>query len=119
MIPLSTSVFFSYTDPLVLGIREVKMLKVVDFPAPLGPNNPKISPYFTPKLLFLTAVNPLGYYLVNLHTFTISSHLGSSNLFSSFTTSSSYKKSSSSILDFIFFWFFRLEAFKSLYKTKI
>ena len=41
------------------------MLKVVVFPHPLGPNNPKISPFFTPKLLFLTAVNPLGYYLLN------------------------------------------------------
>ena len=55
MIPLSTSILFNFTLPSVLGIAEVMILKVVDFPDPLGPNNPKISPFLTPKLLFLIA----------------------------------------------------------------
>jgi len=66
MIPLSTSILLSLTDPSVLGMYDVKILKVVDFPLPLGPSKPKISPFFTPKQLFLIAVNPLGYYLLNL-----------------------------------------------------
>ena len=75
------------------------MLKVVDFPDPLGPNNPNISPFFTPKLLFLIAVNPLGYYLESLVTLTISSQLGSANLsYSSFTSGSISAKSSSILL---------------------
>jgi len=34
-------------------------LKVVDFPAPLGPNKPNISPFLTQKELFLTAAKLL------------------------------------------------------------
>lgn len=34
---------------------EVIMLKVVDFPAPLGPNNPKIYPTSIPNDVPLTA----------------------------------------------------------------
>jgi len=30
--------------PEVLGIRDVNILKVVDFPEEFGPNKPKISP---------------------------------------------------------------------------
>lgn len=43
---------FIITLPADLGTSEVKMLKVVDFPAPFGPKRPNISPYETPKLLF-------------------------------------------------------------------
>jgi len=32
------------TLPPDLGIKEVKILNVVDFPAPFGPKSPKISP---------------------------------------------------------------------------
>jgi hypothetical protein len=63
--------FLSLTDPELFGIIDVRILKVVDLPAPLfselenlikcenkiplGPNKPNISPYLTPKELFLTA----------------------------------------------------------------
>lgn len=87
IIPLSTSIFFNFTDPSVFGIKLVRILKVVDFPEPLGPSKPKISPFFTPKLLFLIAVNPLSYYLDNFVTFTISSQSGYSNLSCSLKTS--------------------------------
>lgn len=49
--------FLSLTLPELLGISEVRMLKVVDFPAPFGPRSPRISPFWTPKELFLIAVN--------------------------------------------------------------
>lgn len=41
------------------GCSIASMLKVDDLPAPLGPNNPRIWPCFTPKELPQTASNPL------------------------------------------------------------
>lgn len=70
---------------------------MVDLPEPLGPSNPKISPFFTPKLLFLIAVNPFSYYFDSFVTFTISSQAGSSNLYYSSKTSGSISTKSSSI----------------------
>ena len=61
MIPLFTSKFFILTEPADLGINEVIILKVVDLPAPLGPNNPKIYPLSTPNELFFIATKPLSY----------------------------------------------------------
>lgn len=57
-MPRLTSIPFILTLPEDLGIREVKILKVVDFPAPFGPKSPKISPLLAAKVLFLMAVNP-------------------------------------------------------------
>ena len=54
--------------PWVLESAAVKMLKVVDFPAPLGPKSPKVSPNYTEKLLFLMATYPLGNFLKRLST---------------------------------------------------
>ena len=51
------------TLPRVLGIAAVKMLKVVDFPAPLGPRSPKVSPFSIKKELSLMATWPFGYFL--------------------------------------------------------
>lgn len=48
------------------------MLKVVLFPAPLGPNKPNISPFLIPKLVSLMAMNPLSYYFHKLLTTTFS-----------------------------------------------
>jgi len=53
-----------------LGIRDVKILKVVDLPAPLGPNNPKISPSFTDNDVFFKAKYPLSYFLKRFLVFT-------------------------------------------------
>lgn len=55
MIPLLTSIFFSLTLPSVFGVKAVIILNVVDFPEPLGPKSPKISSFFTPKLLLVIA----------------------------------------------------------------
>lgn len=63
MIPLSMLLFRIFTVPEVLERAAVTILKVVDFPAPLGPSNPKISPFFTEKLLSRMAINPLLYFL--------------------------------------------------------
>jgi hypothetical protein len=59
MIPLSIGLFRILTYPDVFDKAAVTILKVVDFPAPFGPNNPKIYPLSTEKLLFLIAINPL------------------------------------------------------------
>lgn len=50
------------TLPDVLPINDVKILNVVDLPAPFGPNNPKISFLFTPKVISLTANRFVLYY---------------------------------------------------------
>lgn len=39
------------------------MLKVLDLPAPFGPNNPKIEPSFTPNEFPHTAYKPFEYVL--------------------------------------------------------
>jgi hypothetical protein len=44
------------TVPEDFGKAAVEILKVVDFPAPFGPNKPKIYPFFTEKELFLIAL---------------------------------------------------------------
>src|SRR5258708_17223761 len=43
-------------EPLLSGNRPVSILMTVVFPLPLGPRNPKISPFSTRKLTSLTAV---------------------------------------------------------------
>lgn len=63
MIPLSMLLLRIFTVPEVLESAAVTMLKVVDFPAPLGPRSPNISPFLTEKLLSLIAMNPLLYFL--------------------------------------------------------
>ena len=47
MIPLFTYVLNNCTLPEVFGRAAVIILKVVDLPAPLGPNRPNISPLLT------------------------------------------------------------------------
>ena len=42
----------------------MSILKVVDFPAPFGPNNPNTSPPDTPKLVPFTAFIPFEKVLV-------------------------------------------------------
>ena len=39
-------------------IPQITLIKVV-FPAPLGPNNAKISPFLIVRLIFFKALNPL------------------------------------------------------------
>jgi len=51
----STFVFMTLASPDVFGMSRHIMLKVVDLPAPFGPRRPKISPFFTPKVLPQTA----------------------------------------------------------------
>ena len=51
---ISTPIIFEL--PFVGFIRPVSILKVVDFPAPFGPNNPKISPCLILKLMLFAAV---------------------------------------------------------------
>ena len=51
---------FNLTLPEVLGKSEVKILKVVDLPAPFGPNKPNISPESTPNEFSLIATVPFG-----------------------------------------------------------
>ena len=46
------------TCPEVAGRYPVRILMVVDLPAPFGPRNPMISPFGTVKLMSLTAVTP-------------------------------------------------------------
>jgi hypothetical protein len=46
-----------------LGIAAVSILKVVDLPAPLGPNNPKVYSLSIRKELSLIATYPFGYFL--------------------------------------------------------
>ena len=41
----------------------VKILKVVDFPAPFGPKRPKVYPFSIIKELSLTATKPFEYFL--------------------------------------------------------
>ena len=41
----------------------VKILKVVDLPAPFGPNRPKVYPFSMTKELSLIAIKSLGYFL--------------------------------------------------------
>ena len=41
LIPLDTILFFNDTFPIVGLTNVVIILKVVDFPAPFGPNNAK------------------------------------------------------------------------------
>ena len=41
--------------PLVGGINPVRIFIVVDLPAPLGPKNPKISPFSTENVRPVTA----------------------------------------------------------------
>mmetsp|Transcript_11303 Transcript_11303/g.1013 ORF Transcript_11303/g.1013 Transcript_11303/m.1013 type:complete len:101 (-) Transcript_11303:158-460(-) len=88
-MPLFTSMPFIYTDPFVLDIKDVKILNVVDFPAPLGPKSPNISPLSTPKLLFLIAKNPFSYFLYSYLIYTESWQFGLFTLFSSYLISSS------------------------------
>lgn len=103
IIPEVISSPFMTTFPWVLGIKEVKILKVVDFPAPilhnkfnikmfikkkklpLGPKSPKIYPLSTEKLVFFIAKNPFPYLLYRFYTFTVSLQLISRILFSSAT----------------------------------
>src|ERR1044071_4642452 len=46
----------TFAEPAVGGISVVSMRMSVDFPAPLGPNRPKISPRSTLNVMPLTAV---------------------------------------------------------------
>lgn len=48
------------------------MEKVVDFPAPFGPNKPKISPLFIQNFVFLTAKVPVSYFLMRPSTLIVS-----------------------------------------------
>jgi len=91
-MPLSTSVFLILIDPSDLGIKLVKILKVVDFPAPFGPNNPKISPFLTPKVVPFIAWYPFSYTFYISLTLMESSHIASYSLISSFLTISSPTK---------------------------
>jgi len=45
-----------FADPSEGGRKPVSIRMVVDLPAPLGPKNPRISPSFTAKERFSTAV---------------------------------------------------------------
>lgn len=54
---LSISTSLILTLPEDLEINEVNILKVVDLPAPFGPNKPKISFYPTPNVISFTAKN--------------------------------------------------------------
>jgi hypothetical protein len=56
------------TEPNVLGTAAVRMLKVVDFPAPFGPRRPKVYPFSMIKELSLTATKPFGYFLYKSFT---------------------------------------------------
>lgn len=57
---LSTSKPFNFTEPSVFGKSDVKTLKIVDFPALLGPRSPRISFYLTIKEISLIARTPLS-----------------------------------------------------------
>jgi hypothetical protein len=58
--------------PDVLEIFAVITLKVVDFPAPFGPNNPNIYPFSVPKVVPFTAWNPFSYILCICFALTLS-----------------------------------------------
>lgn len=60
VLSISTSLILTFPDDLV--INEVKMLKVVDLPAPFGPSKPKISFCPTPNVISLTAKKFEGLY---------------------------------------------------------
>src|SRR5260370_12258731 len=51
-----TSRPWTHASPPLSGKRPVSILMTVVFPLPLGPRNPKISPFSTRKLTSLTAV---------------------------------------------------------------
>lgn len=85
MIPLSTSIPLILRDPYVLGIREVKTPKVVDFPAPFGPSSPKISPLPIQNLVFFIARQPESYFFINPLTLIASPPSLSTLYISSFT----------------------------------
>lgn len=51
---------------------QVIILNVVDFPAPFGPNSPKIYPESTPNDVPFKAENPLAYTFDILRTITLS-----------------------------------------------
>src|SRR5258706_2201957 len=57
----------SFAEPLVGAMKQVRMRRVVDLPAPLGPRKPTISPLPTWKERSSTATTP-GYVLVRLLT---------------------------------------------------
>src|SRR4030042_1468660 len=48
--------------PEVGGIMPQSMRMVVDFPDPLAPRNPNISPFFTEKVILLTAVKSPNFF---------------------------------------------------------
>src|SRR5713101_8260459 len=52
-----TSRPWTHAAPALSGKRPVSILMTVVLPLPLGPRNPKISPFSTRKLTSLTAVN--------------------------------------------------------------
>ena len=54
-------------EPLVGAMKHVRMRIVVDFPAPLGPRKPAISPFSTLNEMPFTATTP-GYDRVRLET---------------------------------------------------
>lgn len=47
-----------FISPSVLFVIIDIILNVDDFPAPLGPNNPKTSPFLMEKVFLLTAATP-------------------------------------------------------------
>jgi len=51
----STCVFRTTAYPDVFGVSRHIILNVVDFPAPLVPKRPKISPFLIPKVFPQTA----------------------------------------------------------------
>jgi len=57
----------SFTEPSVADRYPVMMFIVVDFPAPLGPRNPRISPRFTVKFRRSTA-SRCPYFFVTFST---------------------------------------------------
>lgn len=57
--------------PADLLIMPDKILNVVDLPAPLGPSNPNIYFFLTPKFIFFKASNPFGYVFETFNTLNI------------------------------------------------
>jgi hypothetical protein len=55
---MSKSSCINRTYPFDLLVFIERTLKVVDFPAPLGPSKPNTSPFLTQKVLFLIAEKP-------------------------------------------------------------
>lgn len=60
-----------YICPLVEVISLVNILKVVDFPAPLTPNNPNTSPLYKVRFKLLTAKSRPILFWYTLETFFI------------------------------------------------